>query len=60
MLFSKIFTPNSSTTKVKLIGRLLCAHIPGVLLEVGIHKDLGVLIGHHMLLVMLVILHTLP
>ena len=32
-LFPNISPPKSSTTKVKLIGRFLCLHSPGVLLE---------------------------
>ena len=31
--FTGYVNPRLSTTKVKLIGRILCVHIPGVLLE---------------------------
>ena len=31
--FTEFFTPKSSTTKVKFIGRLLCFHSSGVFLE---------------------------
>ena len=47
--FPEYLTPKSSTTKVKFIGRLLCFHSMIFFLRGGIHTDLGVLTGRHVL-----------
>ena len=58
--FSEYFTPKSSTTKVNLLVFCCISVVQGFCLRCGIHADLGVLPGSHVLSDLIGGVHTFP